>query len=121
MTRNSAQATIRKLITKVTKWPQAITAPCFLASSSVAAVTFDESGMKWLEKSSPPVIAPMLGVMISATREFTIAPNAAARKGGWGATPKKKKKKKKKKKAGSFFHPEGRGLPRPLLAAGADF
>src|SRR3974390_2618433 len=77
MTRNSAQATIRKLITSVRKCPHAITAPCFFASSSAAAVTFDDSGTKWFEKSSPPVTAPTTGMMMSPTSEFTMAPKAA--------------------------------------------
>ncbi len=35
-----------KLITMVRKSPHARTAPCFFASTSVSAVTFDDSGMK---------------------------------------------------------------------------
>src|SRR5262249_25285491 len=33
--------------------------------------------MKWLEKSSPPKIAPMIGMMISSVRLVAIFPNAA--------------------------------------------
>ena len=46
MTRNSTQAMIRKLMTMVRKLPYASTAPCFFASTSESAVTFDDSFTK---------------------------------------------------------------------------
>ncbi len=46
MHKNSTQAMIKKLMTRVTKFPHANTAPCFLASTSAVAVTFDDSGTK---------------------------------------------------------------------------
>ena len=66
-----------KLSVTVRKLPQPMTAPCFFASARLSAVTFEDSGRKWLEKSSPPVTAPMMGVMTSPTSEFTIDENAA--------------------------------------------
>ena len=42
--RNSTKAIMMKLSVMVRKLPQANTAPCFFASTSEAAVTFDESG-----------------------------------------------------------------------------
>jgi len=45
-TRNKIQAMMIKLITVVRKFPHDRTAPCFLASTSESAVTFDYSGMK---------------------------------------------------------------------------
>ena len=43
MTRNNTKAMIRKLRTMVRKFPHARTAPCFFASASAVAVTFDDS------------------------------------------------------------------------------
>src|SRR6516165_3844151 len=40
------QAMMMKLMTTVRKLPHARTAPCFLASTSESAVTFDDSGRK---------------------------------------------------------------------------
>src|SRR5436305_7342399 len=46
ITRNSTKATMMKLIVSVRKLPQASTAPCFLASAKLVAVTFADKGVK---------------------------------------------------------------------------
>ena len=43
---NSTKATMRKLSVSVRKLPQASTAPCFLASARLVAVTDFDSGVK---------------------------------------------------------------------------
>jgi len=53
MTTNRTNAMIAKLMTRVRKFPHASTAPCFLASTSVSAVTLDDNGMKWLGEVEP--------------------------------------------------------------------
>src|SRR5262249_51272017 len=45
-TRNRISAMMRKLMVTVRKLPYPRTAPCFFASTSVSAVTFEESGKK---------------------------------------------------------------------------
>src|SRR6185436_13667595 len=77
MTMNSTKATMRKFSVSVRKLPQANTAPCFFAAARLVAVTDFDMPVKELEKSRPPVIAPMIGMMMSPTSEVTMAPKAA--------------------------------------------
>src|SRR6185503_17652587 len=74
ITMNKANATIKKLMMNPMNEPMFnVTAPAFFAASSVRyglGGVPSRSSKKRSEKSMPPMTAPTIGMMTSATNEF---------------------------------------------------